>query len=402
MGRTYSIISMNNIDCLFFELIQVAIGTRICLSHAPSADEWGELYAMAMKQSLVGVCFAGVQKASPQPSTKGKGEKSLLFRGDLEEAYIPEMLYLTWMGMAVKIQQRNETINRQCVDLQKRLSADGFRSYIMKGQYVATLYGEHLAALRQSGDIDVYLEGGLDKVLAYARTFGEVKKVNELEMSVPVYEDPSTNSGQGTEVEFHYRPFIMRNPFKNAKLQKFFDDQSEACFTNRISLENKAESLEIMAPTIVFNLVHQMVHTYHHFITEGVGLRQLMDYYFVIQASNPEDINKCQKMVESLGLNRFASALMWVLMHVFGLKVEQALWAPCEKDGRLLLDEILMSGNFGHTDERAKDILTSRWKAFWFVNGKTFRFWRFDHWAWFWSPVWRAYHFLWRKMKGFK
>ena len=400
MGRTYSIISMNNIDCLFFELIQVALGTRICLSHTPNADEWGELYAMAMKQSLVGVCFAGVQKASPQPSPEGKGEKSLLFRGDLEEAYIPEMLYFTWMGMAVKIQQRNETVNRQCVELQKRLSADGFRSYIMKGQYVATLYGEHLAALRQSGDIDVYLEGGLDKVLAYARTFGEVKKVNELEMSVPVFSE--------TEVEFHYRPFIMRNPFKNCKLQVFFDNCAERNFSNRIKLSvvdstsSPTKSLEIMAPTIVFNLVHQMVHTYHHFITEGVGLRQLMDYYFVIQASNADDVFECQKMVESLGLNRFASALMWVLMHVFGLKVEQALWAPCEKDGRLLLDEILMSGNFGHTDERAKDIQTSRWKAFWFVNGKTFRFWRFDHWAWFWSPVWRAYHFLWRKMKGFK
>ncbi|MDD6803574.1 MAG: nucleotidyltransferase family protein [Prevotellaceae bacterium] len=375
---------MNCINNIFFELVQVAIDTRICLSHTPSADEWGELYKMAKKQSLVGVCFVGVQKLVEQRQE------------------LPEMLYFTWLGMAAKIQQRNEVVNRQCVELQKRLSADGFRSYIMKGQYVATLYGEHLAALRQSGDIDVYLEGGLDKVLAYARTFGEVKKVNELEMSVPVYEDPSTNSGQVTEVEFHYRPFIMRNPFKNAKLQKFFDDQSEACFTNRISLENKAESLEIMAPTIVFNLVHQMVHTYHHFITEGVGLRQLMDYYFVIQASNPEDINKCQKMVESLGLNRFASALMWVLMHVFGLKVEQALWAPCEKDGRLLLDEILMSGNFGHTDERAKDILTSRWKAFWFVNGKTFHFWRFNHWAWFWSPVWRVYHFCWRKSRGFK
>ena len=375
---------MNDINTLFFELIQVALDTRICLSHTPSADEWGELYKMAKKQSLVGVCFVGVQKLVEQRQE------------------LPEMLYFTWLGMAAKIQQRNEVVNRQCVELQKRLSADGFRSYIMKGQYVATLYGEHLAALRQSGDIDVYLEGGLDKVLAYARTFGEVKKVNELEMSVPVYEDSSTNSGQVTEVEFHYRPFIMRNPFKNAKLQKFFDDQSEACFTNRISLENKAESLEIVAPTTKFNLVHQLVHTYHHFITEGVGLRQLMDYYFVIQASNPEDINKCQKMVESLGLNRFASALMWVLMHVFGLKVEQALWAPCEKDGRLLLDEILMSGNFGHTDERAKDILTSRWKAFWFVNGKTFRFWRFDHWAWFWSPVWRVYHFCWRKSRGFK
>ena len=152
------------------------------------------------------------------------------------------------------------------------------------------------------------------------------------------------------------------------------------------------------------------MHTYHHFITEGVGLRQLMDYYFVIQACNADDVVECQKMIERLGLNRFASALMWVIGYVFdpGMlatwiqKPETTLWKPNEKDGRLLLDEILMSGNFGHTDERAKDILTSRWKAFWFVNSKTFRFWRFDHWAWFWSPVWRAYHFLWRKMKGFK
>ena len=378
----------NTVNNLFFELIQVAVGTRICLSHTPSANEWGELYAMAKKQSLVGVCFVGVQKLVEQRQE------------------LPEMLYFTWLGMAAKIQQRNEVVNRQCVELQKRLSADGFRSYIMKGQYVATLYGEHLAALRQSGDIDVYLEGGLDKVLAYARTFGEVKKVNELEMSVPVFSE--------TVVEFHYRPFIMRNPFKNRKLQAFFQEQSEACFTNRISLENKAESLEIVAPTIAFNLVHQIVHIYHHFITEGVGLRQLMDYHFVVkhemEVEKGSSVQEVKKVISDLGLERFASALMWVIGYVFdpGMlatwiqKPETTLWKPNEKDGRLLLDEILMSGNFGHTDERAKDILTSRWKAFWFVNSKTFRFWRFDHWAWFWSPVWRVYHFLWRKMKGFK
>lgn len=387
---------MHNINILFFELIQVAIGTRICLSHTPSADEWGELYTLAKKQSLVGVCFAGVQKLNNVPHQQGD-----------ERGSLPEMLYLTWMGMAAKIQQRNEVVNRQCVELQAKLSADGFRSYIMKGQSVASLYKlrdalrqaqepslelRNLSALRQSGDIDVYLEGGLDKVLAYARTFGEVAKVNELEMSVPVFSD--------TEVEFHYRPFIMRSPLRNKRLQRFFESKRNECMENRVELPNGAG--EIASPTIEYNLVHLLVHTYHHFITEGVGLRQLLDYYFVVQASNAEDVNECQKMVESLGLNRFASALMWVLVHVFGLKVEQALWAPCEKDGRLLLDEILMSGNFGHTDERAKDIQTSRWKAFWFVNGKTFRFWRFDHWAWFWSPVWRIYHFCWRKVKGFK
>lgn len=375
---------MIDIDNLFFELIQVSIGTRICLSHTPSADDWGKLYAMAKKQSLVGVYFAGIQRLQKQRQEP------------------PEMLYLTWMGMAAKIQQWNEVVNKQCVELQAKLFADGYKNFIMKGQCVATLYGEHLSGLRQSGDIDVYLEGGLDKVLAYARTFGEVKKVNELEMSVPVFPD--------TEVEFHYRPFIMRNPFKNAKLQAFFKSCEEKNFANTLNLSNSSnnsEPITIVAPTIVFNLVHQLVHTYHHFITEGVGLRQLMDYYFVVLAADKEVqrfqiVSEVQRVVNELGLNRFASALMWVLMHVFGLKVEQALWAPCEKDGRMLLDEILQSGNFGHTDERAKDIQISRWKAFWYVNGKTFRFWRFDYWAWFWSPVWRIYHFAWRKAKGFK
>ena len=52
------------IDEQFFDLIRVALGRKVCLSHSPSASEWGELYAMAKKQSLVGVCFAGVQKCN--------------------------------------------------------------------------------------------------------------------------------------------------------------------------------------------------------------------------------------------------------------------------------------------------------------------------------------------------
>ena len=52
------------IETLFFELIQVALGSQICHSHSPNTREWGQLYEMAKKQSLVGVCFAGVQKLS--------------------------------------------------------------------------------------------------------------------------------------------------------------------------------------------------------------------------------------------------------------------------------------------------------------------------------------------------
>lgn len=380
-----------NIEQLFFELIRVAIGNAVCLSHTPTNAEWMQLYELAKKQSLVGICFAGVQNTLSNSPLKG------------ENWNMPEQLYLQWMGMAAKIQQRNEIVNRQCAEVQKRIEADGFRSFIMKGQGNAALYGS-ISALRQSGDIDIYLEGGLDKVLSYARTFGEVTKVNELEMSVPVFRSIGNGQVTDTEVEIHYRPFIMRNPFRNAKLQRFFKDQMDRKFSNSLILDNE-KNLAINVPSLEFNLVHQMVHIYHHLFTEGIGLRQLMDYHFVVKhemdAENGSSVLEVKNVVHDLGLDRFASALMWVLREVVGMSMINVPWVPSEKDGRVLLNEVMLSGNFGKQDERMEGLYDSKWNTFWMVNMKTFRFWRFEHWLWFWSPLWRIYHYIWRKTKGF-
>lgn len=71
---------------IFYELIRVSLGVQECLSRTPREDEWGKLYEMAKNQSLVGVCFAGVQRLVNQHQEPEK------------------LLYQTWMGMAVKIQ----------------------------------------------------------------------------------------------------------------------------------------------------------------------------------------------------------------------------------------------------------------------------------------------------------
>lgn len=386
---------------LFLDLLKVSIGTAGCLSRTPSEAEWGKLYDMAKKQSLVGVCFAGVQRLQ------------------LQEQCPPEMLYLTWMGMAAKIQQRNEVVNRQCVDLQKRLSADGFRSYIMKGQANAALYQcgvkngteckegkeSSLSALRQSGDIDIYLEGGFEKVNEYVQRTYPTKEINELEIHYPCFPD--------TEVEIHFKPFVMDGP-KDRILQKFFDSCREENFCDSLNLSNPSEPLTIVVPTLKFNLVHQLVHIHHHLFYEGVGMRQLMDYHFVMkremEVKKGSNVMKVREIVDSLGLNKFASALMWVIGYVFdpglletwNLKPETALWKPNEKDGRFLLEEILQSGNFGKQDERQRGLYDSKWNSFWMVHMKTFRMWRFDHWAWLWSPIWRIKGFVWRKLKGYK
>ena len=238
--------------------------------------------------------------------------------------------------------------------VQQRIEKAGFRTFIMKGQGNAVLYNssEDLSLFRQSGDIDIYLEGGFKKVNDFVQKTCPTNQINELEIHYHCLED--------TEVEIHYRPFFMRNPIKNAKLQRFFKETMR--FDNKVALPNDAG--EINVPTAEFNLVHQMVHIYHHLITEGVGMRQLMDYYFVLQTSyenhndNENENQNVARIVHDLGLDRFASALMWVLGYVFTStssaqvqKEEYMLWNPCEEDGKMLLEEIERRGNFGHHDE---------------------------------------------------
>lgn len=365
---------------LFFELLKVAVGRQsvfYCLSRVPSAEEWTGLYKMAKEHALIGVCFAAIQKLPNEQ----------LFQ-------LPFQLKMHWLAMVVQIQKRNELMNQRSVELQKRLVQDDFRTYIMKGQGNAILYGDKLCSLRQSGDIDIYLEGGYKKVIDYVNRTFPTKDVNELEIHYHCFND--------VEVEIHYKPFVKDSP-KDKNLQFFFKECEEANFANKLSIPNTDEY--IIVPTLEFNLVHQLVHIHHHLFYEGIGLRQLMDYYFLLQKVSDgsiDSINKSKKVIHQLGLDRFAAALMYVLQVVFGLKQDKMLWEPSKKDGIFLLNEIMRSGNFGQADLQKKGIYQNKWNSFWYIHFKTFRYWRFDHWAWFWSPIYRIRGFVWRKVNGYK
>lgn len=199
-----------NIERLFFELLRVSIGVSGCLSKTPTNEEWKALYDMAKKQSLVGVCFAGVQKLVEQQQTP------------------EEMLYLTWMGMAAKIQQRNEVVNHQCVEVQKMLADKGFRSCIFKGQANASLYPKNLETMRQSGDIDIWIEGGRDCVVELVQSIAPTKEIRETHAQLNVFDD--------TEVEAHYRPGLIRDFVRNRRLHQFFVDCETECFDNSLKL----------------------------------------------------------------------------------------------------------------------------------------------------------------------
>lgn len=360
---------------LFFELIQVAIGAREGLNKTPSAKEWAKLYKMVEKQSLLGVCFAGIQKILSNFPLKGE---------DPSVIGMPEMIYLTWMGMAAVIQQKNEVVNKQCVELQEKLKADGLRSCILKGQGVAQMYGEQLCMLRQSGDIDVWIDASDLEVIDYVMKKAPTKEFDQKHIHFHCFDD--------TEVEAHWVPVKWGSPWNNKRLCEFFDSERESQFNNYVD--------GVCFPTASFQLVHQLLHVFRHYVYEGVGLRQMMDLFFALRAANENQNKNFLKIIElfkKLGLMRFVAATQWVLGEVFLMPKERMLCEPDAKEGQRLLNEIMIGGNFGHHDARNHvkgETFTQRFFRRW---GRRFRMFRFDPVGTILMPVFRFKLEIWMR-----
>lgn len=316
---------MTDINNLFFDLIRVAIGNQVCLSHTPSASEWGELYAMAKKQSLVGVCFAGVQKLVSQQQAP------------------PEMLYLQWMGMAAKIQQRNEVVNRQCSEVYRMLKADGFNSCILKGQSVARYYG-CLSELRQSGDIDVWVGASDTKIINWS--YSKCGKTTH------DYHHIDSDLFPDTQVELHFRPTLSRNVLRDLKIQKWSKG-----YTGQFVYDEKVGFTVL---PLEFDVTFILHHIYWHVMYGGCGFRQLMDFYFVVMAANEEELYVSKRDIERLSIMRFASAIMYILEKIFILPKDKMFIEPDIRLGKVMLGEFIKSGNMGHHDKRKMDFGQSK------------------------------------------
>lgn len=355
------------------------------------AIDWKEILEEAKKQSLVGVAFVGFKRwlASNAPKR--------------HDSSIDKRLYTDWFALTESIREDNIRVNRRTAQVCHNFAKDGLRTSVMKGQGNALLYGHELMLMRTSGDIDVWVEGGFEKVYDYVMQKAPTTEVDQMEIKFNAFSE--------TEVEIHYRPIIMRHLLRNRRLQQFIEKHAEKCFANRVQLlttNREGEELwkDAVITTIPFNLVHQLAHILLHLFTEGVGLRQVMDYYYqlvhakdTLEAKEKEEV---VMVVKDLNLDRLAQALTWILTEYFGLEKVCQLWSANKEDGEFLLEEILRTGNFGHDDERRPGGLrVGGLKYFLYVQKRNLSLLRFDRTNWFWGSLWRIYYYFWRRIHGF-
>lgn len=309
-------------NTLFIELIQVAIACRSTLSRIPSAEDWQELFIQAKRQSLIGVCFYGVAQIKHQHQN------------------LPNELYLKWLALAVKIKQQNEKMNALSIAVYDKLTSDGFDCCILKGQAIASFYGLELRELRQSGDIDAFVISEPELVIKYIKN-------NTSQKVEASYKHIHWDYFESTNVDLHYRLSASRNLVRNAKLQKWAKSLvAEQDLQHNDVLQFKTLSKE-------HNVVFILYHIFWHFLYEGVGLRQIMDLYYILISNEDIDvIDQVKTYIHKFKIEKFTSALMWVLKELFAIDDKYLLLPPDKKEGQFLLSEIFKSGNMGHYDNR--------------------------------------------------
>ena len=340
---------------IYYKFIQFALGTyegkEFLDGSALNGFDWQRFYAFAKKQTLVGIIMEGISR--------------------LPKAVAPKQgLLMNWFMMSQNISRQNMMLNAATADIYNKVKAAGYDCCILKGQANAAMYAN--PAARTPGDVDMWVNASREEIRQLAQTLtNENGRIDEESYNHIAL---TTNA---ISVELHYTPGFMANFTYNRRLQQWFRKSIDAQCRNMIALPDEAG--EVAAPTADFNAVYQLYHLYHHYFYEGVGLRQVVDYYYVMwnvecgmwseecgvknssldnsssQAkprTNQHSTFNIQHSLKRLGLWHFAGAMMYVLHEVLGLPEEKMIAPMDKKRGEMLLNDILCGGNFGHHDER--------------------------------------------------
>ena len=364
---------MNDITA-FFTFLNYCLGYKGDMSRVVAGMDWQELYSFASKQALLGLCFEGIERLGKE------------YPEELKRNPIGRELLMNWMGKAQQVRRQNMKVNSVAGKLFSMLRKDGMRCCVLKGQGNALMYPSPYS--RTPGDIDVWIDASRERIMEYAQKkfeLGDDIRLQHLETSL-----------DDVPVELHFFPCSMNNILYHARLQKWFRRNADLQCSHIVGLPDGAGDIAI--PTTAFNVVYQLTHLYHHFFDEGIGMRQIIDYYYVVNNDELLAIKDTfQKELKHLGLWKFAGAVMYVLYEALGLSEEKMIAPMDEKRGKLLLAEILNGGNFGkhftkygHFTQQgmAKKYFLKIWRNMHFV-----RYYPAEALS---EPIFRTWHFFWR------
>ena len=293
-----------------------------------------------------------------------------------------EELLREWDENTDKICRIYHTHEDHIKELEALLNRLGLHGCVLKGTGLAHLYPN--PERRMCGDIDIWISGKRDAII---NAFQDA----DIPIYDVIYQECKAGIFLDTEVEIHFHPSKMYNPFCNARLQRYFKRNSPI-----------RDDVTISYPDAKFNAVFCMAHMFRHYLEGGIGMRQMMDYYYVLKTLAPADRKPVMKTIKRLGMKRFTASVMTSMWFNFGLEDEYLLCPVDIKHGKKLVNDIIAMGNFGVMDKRNyTQEGESKWARFMRKNRRVFSNLRYYPREVIWSPFARVSQFVWRRIKGF-
>lgn len=311
-------------------LLRIAFGVQNYEHIVLSGKDWEDFFLFCKSQAVLGIGFSAVEKIGT----------------------CPKSLMLKWYSYIMQIEKRNRYLNETATEVCEKIEDKGYKGCLLKGQGVATLYPQ--PQRRACGDIDIWIDGSRKDVI-------EMVKSQDADAEVSLHHVAVEKDN--VEVEYHFTPSYLTNPFADRKLHRYYKKNKDRQFTHLIRLENADK--EIAFPTLDFNLVFMLSHSFRHFIYEGLGLRHVLDYWMVLKKWNEEGRQNESEIYHTIcqcGMKRFLSAMMWVIGRLtteceecktkdWKMNYPWMLCEPNEKEGKFLLEHIMENGNFGRGND---------------------------------------------------
>lgn len=317
---------MKQADQTYFSLLRSALWDETPNIRQPLA--WPAVLETARRQTTLGlVCHAAIKSEAGQ--------------------ILPEKNKVFLRQQLLSLAMTHQRINAMIARIVTVLRDNGIESVLMKGQGMAANYP--VAELRQCGDIDLYV--GKQKYDAACALVNEMAGETEAAKGYGTELNYHVVVG-GVTVEIHRLTSLFYYREMNAVYEPY-SDQGMAIGGNSMMING----VSVWLPADTFNALFVFHHAFHHFITGGIGMRQLCDWTLLLHARG-ETINRNElsDILRRLQLMDAWQVFGCIAVDWLGLPKDEMPFydGKCVKRAKRALKIILKEGNFGTEWSMAK------------------------------------------------
>lgn len=252
---------------------------------------------------------------------------------------IPADVYAQWTERAFGAMAVDARIDHVQQELTVLLEQNHHPYVILKGAASAAYYPK--AELRTQGDIDFLIDP------AQSEQISALLQQNGYTAEDVPSDHHTVFKKVGVVLEMHFRePAIPQGPIGD-KLNRFLDGNIHQPQTHTIGTHS------FYAPTDSRHGLILLLHSQHHMLSEGLGLRHLCDWACFVQKTEESPFwDDFIPFIKEIGLFTYASAITQLCAIHFGTPLPD--WVATAEQSLLtdLMEDVLTGGNFGKKDRQ--------------------------------------------------